>query len=208
MEVTPPPGTPDAHNSDAPLTEADYALIREATARRTVIRKAADRAARSAKITLVLGILALPLVVLAFSWPGAMITAGLLVVGSFEQWGSRQMLRADLRAPKFLCRNQLAFIAVISAYCIWQMLAFSAGDAVSPEVRSQFANLPGIESMVADLEERIPLLVYGFYTLIILVSLFFQLRLARYYHTRRHDIATYHTDTPDWVKRMMEETTG
>ena len=201
MEATPPPLP-----ADAPLSEDDYAVIRDATARRAAIGKAASRARRSATITLVLGVLAAPIVALAFSWPGLMITVGLLVVGFVEQWGSRLMQDADPAAPKILTRNQLGFCAVITAYCVWQMLIFSTADMVSPEVRAQLPNLPGLESLVADLERQLPLMIYGFYSLIILVSLFFQLRLAHYYHTRRPYIRTYLEKTPDWVKRMMDET--
>ena len=202
MDATPPPVPADAVESDAPLSEADYLLIREATERRAAIRKAAARARRSASITLVLGIVAVPFVVMWFSWSGAMITVGLLVVGSVEQWGSRLMLAADPAAPKILARNQLAFIGVITIYCVWQMLAFS------PEAREQLDLLPSMKDFVADLDRLTPLLMYGFYSLIILLSLFFQGRLAHYYHTRTPHIRTYHTDTPDWVKRMIDETEG
>ena len=157
-------------------------------------------------ITLVLGILAVPFVVLAFSWSALMITVGLLVVGMVERWGASLMLRAEPAAPRILARNQLAFIGVITIYCLWQMLAFSPEASISPEVREQLDLLPSMRTLVADIDRLTPRLTYGIYSLIILVSLFFQGRLALYYHTRRKDLATYHQNTPNWVKRMIDET--
>jgi len=203
MEASPPP-LPDARDSSTPLTESDYVLIREATSRLTAIRKAAATATRSSAITLTLGVIGAVLVAVWFSWPGLLITAGLLVVGFVEQWGGRSMGRVDPAAPKILVRNQIGFCAVIVVYCVWQMMVFSGTDPVSPEIR-QLDGLPGFENLIGDLETLTPRLTYGFYGLVIALSLFFQLRLAGRYHARRHDIAAYGTDTPDWVKRMMDE---
>ena len=201
---------PQRHSTQAPsgasLSEDDFALVREATIRRKAIRKAAKVAKGSATTTLIIGALAVPFVLLSFSLSGLMITAGLLVVGTIERRGHRMLLAADPAAPKLLARNQLAFLGLITIYCIWQILTAGAVEAVSPEFRAQLGSLPSYENMVNDIERLWPLVLRGIYALVIVLSIAFQGTLAYYYHSRSRHIQAYLSETPDWVKRMMDET--
>ncbi len=128
--------------SAAPLTEDDFALIRQATGRRKAIRKAAKVAKRSATTTLVIGALAVPFVLLSFSLSGLVMAAGLIVVGSIENRGHRMLLRADPAGPKLLARNQLAFLGLIVVYCVWQIIAAGTVEAVSPSSALSSATCP------------------------------------------------------------------
>ena len=194
----------------APLEETDFALIREAAVRRRAIKKAARTAKGSAVVTLVIAISAAMFVLLSPSWLAAAVAGGLCVIGVMEYRGYRLMRQADPAAPKALGNNQLAFGALIVLYCTFQMFGFSPekakADALSPEVRSQLSALPGMaKSIDATIEQWAPLVVYGFYGLVIFVSLLSQGGLAIYYFTRKRPLDTYLTQTPPWVRQVFIE---
>ena len=202
------PQHPAGSPAGAPLGDEEFALIREATVRRKAIRKAAKVAKGSATTTLIIGALAVPFVLLSFSWAALMMTAGLLVVGTVERRGHRLMLAADPAAPKLLARNQLAFLGLICIYCVWQIITAGTVEAVSPEFRAQLGSLPSYENMVNDIESLWPVILRGVYALVIVLTIAFQGGLAWYYHSRRRHVQAYLADTPDWVKRMMDEAAG
>jgi len=78
--------------------------------------------------------------------------------------------------------------------------------AISPEARSLLAVMPG---MAADIDRMIerwaPYAVYGFYSLVILVSALAQGMTAVYYFSRRKYVETFNRQTPEWVRKIFEE---
>ena len=68
------------------------------------------------------------------------------------------------------------------------------------------AALPG---MAAEIDKMIetwaPYLVYGFYSLLIVVSVGFQGGLALYYFSRRKHVEAFNRETPAWVRRVLAE---
>jgi hypothetical protein len=211
FESAPRPGAPAGAGAGAsPLTEAQSVEVREAIGRRKAIKRAARTALGSSITTLGIGILSLPFVLF---WPSAsaiFVVAGILVVGAVEFVGHQRISRADPSAPRLLALNQLAFLGVITVYCIIQMIAASPealkAEAISPEFRSQMSQMPG---MLNDTDALIgqwgPLLMRGFYLLIIVLSIGFQGGLALYYHTRRKYVDAYNRQ-PEWVRRLLAET--
>lgn len=83
------------------------------------------------------------------------------------------------------------------------MLTFSNAETlVSPELRSQLAQLPGLEQ---DIAHWAPIATYGFYSLVIALSIAAQGGLALYYFTRRPYLETLQRTTPPWVQRLFTE---
>jgi hypothetical protein len=212
----PPPGAPLARPAGAdrpdaaPLSEADFAVLRQALAARRPARRAARTAHASAVTTLVIGAIGLPLVVIWPSWVGALAVAAIFAIGSIEYVGAGRMRKGLPAAATLLGRNQLAFLTLIVAYCISQMVSFarleSRGGLLSPDVRAELAQLPGLEH---DLEQQLrawaPIATYGSYSLIILLSFCFQGGLALYYFTRKRRLEAVQRGTPAWIQRLFDE---
>jgi hypothetical protein len=208
LPAGPPPAPTTAPAQTGPLGEADLLLIRQAGERLVAIKKAARTASISAGVTLAIGICSLPFVVLSPSWDGALIAVGVCVVGLVERRGARRLRQADPSAARLLGRNQLAFLALIILYCAVQMIAFARGGTaflLSPETRSAAADVPDIAKQLDSLMAPgfLPLLVYGFYGLVIVLSIFSQGGLALYYFTRRKRLEAFNRDTPDWVRGLL-----
>ena len=199
-----------ANAAAAPIGEGELALIRQAVARRRKVKRAAGVARGSAIVTLAIGLAALPFVVVSPSLSGLVAVAGIIAVGVREWMGYGKMRRADPGAARHLGWNQVALLGVITFYCLMEMASFSPEEvktaALSPEVRSQLTALPG---MAAEIDKMIetwaPYAVYGFYSLVILLSVGFQGGMALYYFTRRKPIESFNRDTPEWVRRIFIE---
>ena len=189
-----------------PLAESDYVLIRQAAGRRKAIRNASRTAATSATITLSLGVLALLTLPLWPSWQAALIAVGLCVIGAVEYLGRRRLRQGDPAAAGILGKNQIAFLCLIIVYCVYNMATFSTekarAEALSPEVRAQLKALPGIDEMI---ERWAPLVTYGFYGLVIGLSVACQGGMALYYFSRRRHVLGYNSQTPQWVRRVLAE---
>ncbi|MDB5304146.1 MAG: hypothetical protein JWM97_1695, partial [Phycisphaerales bacterium] len=92
---------------------------------------------------------------------------------------------------------------------IWQMVSFSAAGvkaAILPDdVRSQLSLLPDLTRQIDGQVDRWSLIAnYGFYALLIVLSILFQGGLALYYFTRRKHIAAFKLATPQWAQRVFE----
>ena len=193
----------------SPLDEAQYALVQEAARDYKAIKKVSRIALGSSVTTLAIGVLAAPFTVFWPSFAAAFITVGLLVIGIVEFMGYRKLLLADPSAARWLARNQLAFLGLITIYCGIQMLTFSTEDlkreAMSAEFRAQLSAMP---EMAADVDRTIekygPIATYGFYSLVIVLSVFFQGGLALYYYTR-HKLLDAFQLRPPWVRRLLVE---
>ena len=201
-----PPGS-------GPLGEGDFALIAKATAGYKVIRSAARTAGLSAGTTLTIGIFSVLFMVVWPSWEGALVAAGLCAVGLVEYWGHQRMLRADVAAAGLLAKNQMAFLGLIVLYCVAQMVMVSPekikAAALSPEVRSQLSALPEMQRVIdGDIDRYGPLITYGFYGLVIVLSVLFQGGLALYYFNRKKRLVEFHMQTPDWVRRVVIQSAG
>jgi hypothetical protein len=205
-----PKGLAGGGEEASPIGEREWGLVREAAVRRRKVKRAARTARGSAIVTLVIGLLALPFVVVSPSFSGLVVVAGILVVGVREWKGYGKMRRAESGAASYLGWNQVALVGVITFYCLFQMASFSPEEvksaALSPEVRSQLAAMPG---MAADIDRMIerwaPYAVYGFYSLVILVSVLAQGMTAVYYFSRRKYVETFNRQTPEWVRRVFVE---
>lgn len=201
----PPPAPPALAQRPCPLSESDFLVVRQAAVCRKAVRAAARTSLISAEITLSIGVIALVLSAMWRDLGGALMAAGVCAVGAVEYSGYRRMRRADPAAARLLGYNQLAFLGLILIYCLIQMLTFSTDHALSPEVRSQLGGMPTKE-IDQIIEQWAPLVTYGFYGLVMLLSVGCQGGLALYYFTRRRRVEAFTCQTAEWVRRLFTET--
>ena len=181
--------------SASPLTEADFLAVRQAEKRHRAIKRAARVAALSAVSTLGFAAIGVIITIFDFSLWSLIITVGLAVIGGIEFRGHQTLLRAEPAACRTLALNQLAFFALITVYCLCQMITFSARDMPS-ELR---------ELLDPEMMRHLPTFVCAFYAAVIVGSLAFQGGLALYYYTRRRQVEAFVRETPDWVRRQLLE---
>ena len=203
-------GTGGDGSEASPIGEREWGLVREAAVRRRKVKRAAGTARSSAIVTLAIGLAALPFVLVSPSFSGLVVVAGILVVGVREWMGYGKMRRAEAGAAPYLGWNQVALVGVITFYCLFQMASFSPEEvksaALSPEVRSLLAAMPALAAdMDRTIERLAPYAVYGFYSLVMLVSALAQGAMAVYYFSRRKCVETFNRRTPEWVRRVFVE---
>lgn len=155
---------------------------------------------------------AIPSIPLSILWPGAgtLLVLGLAAVGVVEYLGYRRLKLASPTAPTFLGKNQLALLAMIVLYCLFQIVDFSPAQAkaaaLSPEARAQMAAMPQmLHSIDGQIDRWSRVLTYGFYGLVIVLSIACQGGLAWYYYSRRRHIDEFNRTTPLWIRRVLNE---
>jgi hypothetical protein len=210
-EPQPAPARPAGESGrQSPLTEDDYAAVRRALAGRRPVRNAARTARSSAVTILVIGAAGIPIALIWPSWLGVLMVAAICAIGIIEYVGFRRMQRGDIAAASFLGRNQLVFLGLIVAYCLIQMVGFSTaasrGELLSTDMRSELSQLQGTDlELDSELRTWAPLFTYGFYSLIIVLSVCFQGGLAVYYFTRKRHLQAVAAATPAWIQRLFSE---
>jgi hypothetical protein len=210
MNTPASPPAPPAPSEPEPLSNAQHALVRDAVNRRRIVKRAGTVARSSAVVMLIIGVTALMTTTFWPSWQSYLISVGLCIVGIVEYKGSSQLRRADIKAPRILGMNQLALLAIIVLYCAVQMVSFSNKDVknsfISSEFRNQLSALPDTEKSIDKMIEYwAPLIVYGFYSLVIVLTGCFQGGMAGYYFGRKKYIEAYNRQTPQWIKRLLAE---
>jgi hypothetical protein len=194
----------------APLSEAHFALLRRALTCRQPVRKAARTARFSAFTILVIGVAGIPVALFSPSSLSVLAAVGICTVGIVEYAGARRMQRGEVSASRLLGTNQLAFLGLIAAYCVTQMVSFSAagtGTSLLPaDMQSQLSQLQGLDqNLDHEMRAWAPLAACGFYSLVLILSVVFQGGLAIYYFTRRRHLLAFAQATPDWVQRLFNE---
>ncbi len=191
-----------------PLTDEHFLQIRMAVEARRPVAAAVRTARFSANSTLVIGVLGVPVALFSPSWISIAMVVGICTIGMIERSGVRRLRQGQPSAATFLGRNQLAFLGLIVAYCIIQMMTFSGSGAsealISKDTRSALAQLPG-QDITGQIDTWAPLAAYGFYGLVILLSVCFQGGLALYYFTRRRHLLLIEGSTPTWIRRVFTE---
>lgn len=181
----------------AALNPAQRREFEEAGRRARTIRRAAGVAAFNGWSMAVLAVCSTPF---AFGSPaGLVIAIGLGLVAWNEFRGRRRLLEFDSEAAAILGWNQIALLAIISGYCLWQTLSalagggpFAAEIAANPELRELLGS-------GEDFDQLFRLLVVVFYGVVLALSLVFQGANAWYYFSRRRVVDAYLRSTPAWV---------
>ena len=136
--------------------------------------------------------------------PRAVLTSRAL--GFIERSSGNDISACKVSAPTRLAWNQLMLFAVITLYCGVQMKSFQgeqAASALTPEVKQQLADSPQLTGMMEQLDSIGPMVVYGFFGFLVVMSLLFQGGMAMYYLSRRKRIQRFHQELPPWVSRIV-----
>ena len=190
------------------MNEAHYRLWREVVAARRPAQRAA-RVARSSAVTILL--IGAGGIVVAVAYPslwGSLVVAGVCIVGAVEYVGARRLRRGEPSAAILLGVNQLAFLGLITVYCVVRLASFSPVAAQAAlgmsSLQTSLNRLPDVQADIQrQLDAWVPVIAYGFYSLIIALSLAYQGGLALYYFTRRKYLLALRRDTPPWIERLL-----
>lgn len=131
-----------------------------------------------------------------FNLTALVLGVAMAVVARNELKGRARTLASDPAGPDLLWRNQIGFMALIIAYCLWSMYQMTS----RPD--PQMAELT--ELLGGDLDELVRSLTLTVYGAVIAATVLFQGLNARYYFRRVALIEEYLSDTPDWVLELQE----
>ncbi|HVX85123.1 MAG TPA: hypothetical protein VH253_09935 [Phycisphaerae bacterium] len=193
---TPLPGHPKASPVDtAGMTLDQITAIKIADVRAKKIRRLAGVAMGDATTTAFFAFCCFCCVCLG--WINLVLGIAFAIVAFIAFKNARAIRQFDTKAPKRLALNQLLLLAIITAYCIFQMLAALWSTApVSPDLSDALAQY-GVAP--ADIAPKIREYTMGFYALVILGSVLTQGLTAAYYLSRAHLIDDFLASTPQWV---------
>jgi hypothetical protein len=173
--------------------------------RSTPIRKTARVAAFNGWTTALIAALSAPFSL--FSPVGLALTVGIAFVAFNEFRGRKRLLAFDPSGASLLGWNQLGFLAMIVAYCLWSMYSgVSIDTSLPPELHSaDMEALLAQSGGIGDLLDPgfINKLVVYFYSGVIALSMLFQGGTALYYFSRRRLVEEYVAETPEWVRDVQ-----
>jgi hypothetical protein len=183
-----------------PLTIAHTQELTQANDRAKAIRRAARVAGFNGWVGAIVALCSVPFAF--FSMLGLAAAVVLVVVAWNEFRGRKRLLAFDSSAANLLGWNQLGLMAAVVAYCLWMIYASLANGNplaelnASPEVGDLLGSKESFELLYRQF-------VYGFYGLVILLTVVFQGGNAYYYFTRRPYIERYCAQTPEWVRELQ-----
>jgi hypothetical protein len=191
-----------------PLSVEHRRELSAARDRAKAIRKTARVAAFNGWTT---GMIAACSMLLSLTSPiGLALTAGIGFVAFNEFRGRKRLLNFDPSGATLLGWNQVGFLAMITAYCLWSMFTgMTADGSLPPELRSPDMDaLLGQSGGMGGLLDPgfLNKLVIYFYGGVIGLSALFQGGTALYYFSRRRLVEDFVAETPEWVRDVERGT--
>jgi len=184
-------------SSDPTLSPEQHRTLDEARTRARKILSATKVAAFNAWT---IGAFAVATILFGFGNPAVLaLGAGMAVVARNEFRGRAMLRRFEPAGARLLGRNQLGFMGLIVAYCLWSMYRVQTAPP-DPEMQ-QLQDLAGVG---ADLIRQLSLVLYG---CAIAATGLFQGLNARYYFKRVGMVAAYLSETPAWVVDLQRSAT-
>lgn len=186
---------------DDPLSAEHRRQLAAARDQSRAIRKTARVANFNGWTTAVIAALSLPFSL--YSPVGLALTVGLALVAFNEFRGRKRILQFDPTGATLLGWNQIGLLAMITAYCLWMMVAsLDEASAVATEVRA-YADLDAALGSTGGFSAIYKLVAISFYGVVIFLSVVFQGGTAWYYFSRRRRIADFVTQTPEWIRELQ-----
>lgn len=135
----------------------------------------------------------------AVTSPSALVLGLGMAVVARNEFKGRSMLRAiDPAGARLLGRNQIGFMSLITAYCLWSIYrTYTHPDL---QIQDELA-LAGVAP------ETVRTLTVVVYVGVIAASLLFQGLNARYYFLRVQRVEAYLESTPSWVVELQQTAT-
>jgi hypothetical protein len=131
-----------------------------------------------------------------FSRTSFLVGVGLAVIARNEFVGRDRLRSFNPSGPELLWRNQVGFMALITAYCLWTIY----GILANPNAQmAEYTELLGLDDIVQSVS-------VAFYALVIIGTGIFQGLNAWYYFLRVARIRDYVRDTPQWVLDLQRST--
>ena len=134
-----------------------------------------------------------------FSLTSFLVGVGLAFVARNEFVGRARLRSLDPSGLELLWRNQLGFMSLIIAYCVWSIYRTVA--APTPQIMADLTELLG--EGVGDLIQSVTVMLYA---LVIAATGIFQGLNAWYCFVRVSMIRDYVRDTPQWVLDLQRAT--
>lgn len=192
--------------SQNPLTAEQIADVRAASVRGRKVRRACAVAKFDAWATAIFAGFTLACAALS---PWALLVGLPMAAIAWNSFMGLKLLEAyDLRGPRRLGANQILLMALIFAYCIWQIVAiFTLGSITTlyPQLE-QLGPTYGIDT--SNLDTVVRVLVVVVYGAVMVASFLTQGGMALYYFTRARHVRAYLDKTPDWVLELHRLVTG
>lgn len=181
----------------AVLNPQQLASLVEASHRAKKVRRCATVATLGGWTTGAFGFISLLFLPLSFSWPGAMISLGLVAVAVGEFRGAAMVRRFDPRGASSLARNQGLLGISLVVYATWRLVAgLSAGVPASG-----LSGDPQVDAMVAGITRLATIGVYGS---LAAVGIVMPGLTAWYYASRRRHIAAFRHGTDASVVEALK----
>lgn len=134
---------------------------------------------------------------------GITLGIGLLLfyLGLTERSCGVELAALNPTAPKRLALNQVVLLLLIAGACVMGVQDAGAAGAATIDT----AGLPPdmADKMTAEMENLAPLLIYGVYGVMFVVSLLVQGGMALYYMSRRKLVTAFHEELPPWVTDVV-----
>lgn len=187
---------------EGPLTASQRYELTAARDRAKAIRKASRVAAFNGWTAAIIAACSLPFAL--FDRSGLILAVGLAIVAFNEFRGRKRLLMYDPSAATLLGWNQLAFLMMIVAYCLWSLYS-SLGDTgtLSNELKQYHELDQALGAAGGGFENLVKSFTYGLYGGVIVLSLIFQGGNALYYFSRRRHVEDFIAETPDWVREVQ-----
>ena len=131
-----------------------------------------------------------------FSPTSFVMGVGMGVVARNELVGRTRLRSFDPSGLELLWRNQVGFMALIIAYCLWSIYGIVAFPDAQME---EFTELLGIDDLIQSVS-------LAFYAMVMVATGIFQGFNARYYFVRAGRLRDYVRDTPQWVLDLQRST--
>jgi hypothetical protein len=188
---------------DNPLSATHRQELADARDRAKTIRKAAKVAAFNGWTTAAAAACSAMFLAFDLSPIAIAITLVLSIVAYIEFRGRTGLLNFDPKAATMLGWNQLGLLAMIVAYCLWN-LSGSSSEAVGA-MTSQMDSVTRQEmkNMIGDMEGLYKTVTLALYGGVIALSVLFQGGNALYYFTRRRHVEDFNAETPQWVRDVQ-----
>ena len=202
--------TEQADSPPARLSADQLAELEGAQRQLGKLRRAAGVAKFNSVTSAVIGIFAgfgvlIGLLLGSFDGLGLVVTVGLLAVAWNEGRARKKLLQLVPGSGRELGWNQLAFLALIAAYCLYQILYVvnqpnSLDDAI--------AQSPEVADMIGSLAETSHTIGRLIYQAVLAISVVTVGGNAWYYFACNRRLDTYLAETPNWVLDIQRVTHG
>ncbi len=138
-----------------------------------------------------------------YSSPSAIFVGlGLGAVAFVELRATPMLLQLEPRAAVILGWNQVALMAVLILYSLWNLLVPPVAPPMDADTKE------ALKSVGMDITDMVSQANHLFYTVLIALSVAFQGYSAIFHFRRKKLIEEYLIETPDWISHMQRTGIG